>query len=142
MTLPSADPAEGAPLALAVVLALLAAVTLELTVFLLTALAAGLFGITPGLVVSITLSLGSVGAWALAGAVAYEVARRRRATLAAAALPILIGVGIVGAAVVVRRASVDTGSFAGLLSALLLSLAAYGGGRLWERRIRRHAALQ
>ena len=127
---------------MAVVLALLAAVTLELAAFLLTALAAHLFGIAPGLGMSIALSLGSLVAWMVAGAVAYEVARRRRATLAAAALPILIGAGIVGAAVVVRRASFDADFFAGLLSALLLAVAAYAGGRLWERRIRRHDALQ
>jgi hypothetical protein len=142
LTLPSADPTEAAPLALAVVLALLAAVTLELAAFLLTALAAGLFGIAPGLGMSITLSLGSVASWALAGAVAYEVARQRRAALAAATLPVIIACGIVAAAIVVSRESVDAGLLAGLLSGLVLGSAAYAGARLWERRIRRHDALQ
>lgn len=142
MTQPSADVTEGGPLVLAVVLGLLAAVTLELAVFLLTALGARFVGITPGTAMSVMLTLGSLAAWALAGAVAYEVARRRRAALAAAALPSVIAAAFGAAAAVAGRASFDTAFLAGLLSALVLGCVAYTGGRLWERRIRRHDALQ
>lgn len=91
---------------------------------------------------SIAFSLGSLVAWAAAGAVAFEVARRRRAALAVASLPTLIALGIVAAAAVAGRSSFGAGSLAGILSALVLSSIAYSGGRLWERRIRRHDALQ
>jgi hypothetical protein len=142
LALPSADAPEGGPLVLAVVLGLLVAVTLEMAVFLLTALGVRILNVTPGTAMRVVLSFGSLVAWALAGAVVYEVARRRRATSVAAALPIVIALGIVGATAVAGGSSSDAELVAGSVSSMVLGCVTYAGGRLWERRIRRRDALQ
>jgi hypothetical protein len=86
--------------------------------------------------------LGSLVAWTLAGAIAFEVARRRRAWVVTAGVPLVFTLAVAAIAVIVRRASIDGETAAGVASGLALASAACLGGRLWERRIRRAEALQ
>lgn len=86
-----------------------------------------------------TLALDGVQAvsWLVAGAVAYEVARRRAAVIATAVLPPLAAFTVFVTGLVVRRAGVGGHVAVAALFWLALAVLVYAGGCLWERRLQR-----
>ena len=93
----------------------------------------------PQSTVTATLVLGLVdlAAGFVAGAVAYEIARRRAAVVATAFVPPLIALAVLAFGIVIGRGTVDAHVLVLAPFSLALSVVAYLGGRSWERRIRR-----
>ncbi|HJW75512.1 MAG TPA: hypothetical protein VJ787_07550 [Thermoleophilia bacterium] len=86
---------------------------------------------------TLVLNLVEVGAWFVAGAVAFEIARRRLAVVVTALVPPLIALYVFALGVIIGQSAL--GSHAGVvaLSWVALTAVAYLGGRWWERHIRR-----
>jgi hypothetical protein len=91
---------------------------------------------------TVVLDLVELAAWFVAGGVAYEIARRRAAVVLTALMPPLAALGLLAGGVVVGRGTVSTHVLALAPLWLTLTLVAYLGGRLWERRIRRAESLE
>ncbi len=91
---------------------------------------------------TIVLDLVELVAWFIAGAVAYEIARRRGAVTLTALVPPLIALTLLAAGVIVGRGTVNTHVLVLAPFWLALTVVAYLGGRWWERRIRRAGTLQ
>jgi hypothetical protein len=91
---------------------------------------------------TLVLDLVELAAWFIAGAVAYEIARQRRAVVMTALVPPLIALTLLAAGVVVGRGTVSTHALVVVPFWLVLTVVAYLGGRWWERRIRRALPLQ
>ncbi len=123
-------------LVLGVVLAVLGAATIEVGALLALAALDGLTGLRSSLLATVVLDAGSVLAWLVGGALAFEVARDRLAAVLVAVLPLLLALvltleAVSGAHLLVRGGAAGTALFG-----LLLGAVAYAGGRLWERRLR------
>jgi hypothetical protein len=86
---------------------------------------------------TLVLDLVELAAWFVAGAVAYEIARRRSAVLATALVPPLIALGVLAFGVVIGRGTVGIHVLVLAPFWLALTVVAYLGGRWWESRIRR-----
>lgn len=148
-TPPSDDRSGGEPgrggawsLALAAILAAMTAFTVEVLLLFAGAAVAAASGWERGPAMGVAAAVVSLIAWAIAGAVAFEAARRRSAVIAAALVPATIVVGLLAVRLVVSREALGLDDVAAALSAAALGAAAYAGGRLRERRIRRRAEVQ
>ena len=91
---------------------------------------------------TLVLDLVEVAAWFIAGAVAYEIARRRAAVVVTALVPALIALFALAFGVVIGRGTVDRHVLALVPLWLALTVVAYLGGRWWESRIRRSRPLE
>jgi formate/nitrite transporter FocA (FNT family) len=129
-------------LVLAVVLGLLAGLTLEMLSLALVAVVRHLAGDVSNTLATILLDAASAGAWLVAGGVGYEAGRSRVATIAVASLPPLAGLALALGLVVGERQGYGGRLVGALVFGLALGACAYLGGRLWERHIRRAGAVQ
>jgi len=89
------------------------------------------------LAATLVLDLVELAAWFVAGAVAYEIARRRGAVVATAFVPLLLALGVLVLSLGVGRGTVSGHALALIPLWLALPVVAYLGGRWWEGRIRR-----
>ncbi len=94
------------------------------------------------LTATLVLDLVEVAAWFVAGAVAYEIARRRVAVVIAALVPPLIALFALALGVVIGRGTVHRHVLLLVPLWFALTLIAYLGGRWWESRIRRARPLE
>ena len=128
-------------LSLGVVLAVLSAITIQVAAFLVLAALDALTGARSSAVATAVLDAGSVVAWSVAGAIAYEVVRERVAVVIVAALPLLVALlvalaGAGGAHLLVW------GGVAGVIAfALVLGAATWLGGLVWRRHLRPSTSL-
>jgi hypothetical protein len=129
-------------LVLAALLALMTALTVEVLFLFAGAGVAAVTGWERGPTMTAAVAVVSLVAWAIAGAVAFEAARRRAAAIAAAFVPVAIVVVLLAFRLVVGREALGVDAAAAALSGAALGAAAYAGGRVRERRIRRRAGLQ
>ncbi len=91
---------------------------------------------------TLVLVLVGVAAWFVAGAVAYEIARRRAAVVATALVSPLIALVVLALSVVIGRGTVGSHVLVPVPFSLALAAVAYLGGRWWESRIRRTGAVE
>jgi hypothetical protein len=126
---------------LALVVAAMAAVTLELAAYLLLVAFVTVAGRGSVAGTLVWVSVGGAYAWFVAGGVCYEVARRRAVVTVFALLPLALAAATALAGVTGRHGVSWARGLGALVFAGLLGVCAYGGGRLWERRIRRARAL-
>jgi hypothetical protein len=91
---------------------------------------------------TLVLDLVEVGAWFVAGAVAYEIARRRAAIWVTALVPLLIALYVRVLGLIIDDKVLGRHIGAVVLSWVVLTAVAYLGGRWWERHIRRTGAVE
>jgi hypothetical protein len=91
---------------------------------------------------TVVLDLVELAAWFVAGAVAFEMARRRAAVVTTALVPPLIALFVLALGVVVGRGTVGAHLLVLAPFWLALTVVAYVGGRWWERHIRRTGAVE
>jgi hypothetical protein len=139
---PGGSGGAAGPVALGVVLGLLVQASGVLLSFIALYLALRLGVPRSTVATTLVLDVVELTAWFVAGAVAYEIARRRAAVVATALLPLLIALGAFAFGVVIGRGTVSTHALVLAAAWLALTIVAYLGGRWWESRIRRARAVE
>lgn len=122
---------------LAIVVAAMAAITIELLTLLVAAAVAAIAH--PGSMdaIAVAFQIGLIAGMMVGGGVAYEIGRLRGAVAGFAVLPLAVAAFSVVTDVAVRRTHFELGDTMLLASALVSGAAALAGGALWERHIRR-----
>ena len=134
---PGGSSGAAGPIVLGVVLGLLVQVSGVILSFIVLYLALRLGVPRSTVTTMLVLDLVELAAWFVAGAVAYEIARRRVAVVATALVAPLLGLAALAFSVVVGRGAVSAHTLVLAPLWLALTVVAYLGGRWWEGRIRR-----
>jgi hypothetical protein len=125
------------PIVLGVVLGLLVQVSGVIVSFIVLYLALRVGVPRSAVTTTLVLDLVELAAWFVAGAVAYEIARRRVAVVATALVAPLLALGALAFGVLVGRGTVSAHTLVLAPLWLALTVVAYLGGRWWEGHIRR-----
>ena len=134
---PGGSSGAAGPIVLGVVLGLLVQVSGVILSFIVLYLALRLGVPRSTVTTMLVLDLVELAAWFVAGAVAYEIARRRVAVVATALVAPLLGLAALAFSVVFGRGAVSAHTLVLAPLWLALTVVAYLGGRWWEGRIRR-----